>query len=214
MLQIKISLIFNVYKTLTILYSLISWGKYMCLLIAVELFTIFIKITSQRYSSVSGLQLHKALRLILKCVVNTAVVICCEITLRLTLPGPNYFDINNHTTESLCSKFGFTSLWKIKCIVLWITRMNSRHLWIRDLTSMIFCCRTYSKVTKGAGTAGKTKLDKERHKWVIREMVRDSQSSYFHHFSTFKCQFKKFAFSLSSIKSLLKFDLFLPVSII
>ena len=124
MLQVKISLIFNVYKTLTILYSLISWGKYMCLLIAVELFTIFIKITSQRYSSVSGLQLHKALRLILKCVVNTAVVICCEITLRLTLPGPNYFDINNHTTESLCSKFGFTSLWKIKCIVLWITRMK------------------------------------------------------------------------------------------
>merc|ERR1719233_594282 len=31
----------------------------------------------------------------------------------------------------------------------------------------------YAKVTKGAGTAGKSKLDKERHKWILREMVRD-----------------------------------------
>ncbi|XP_022089546.1 otoferlin-like isoform X2 [Acanthaster planci] len=29
----------------------------------------------------------------------------------------------------------------------------------------------YAKVTKGAGTAGKTKLDKERHKWLLREMT-------------------------------------------
>ncbi|XP_038056596.1 otoferlin-like isoform X3 [Patiria miniata] len=30
----------------------------------------------------------------------------------------------------------------------------------------------YAKVTKGAGTAGKTKLDKERHKWILREMTQ------------------------------------------
>ncbi|XP_071807797.1 otoferlin-like isoform X5 [Asterias amurensis] len=43
------------------------------------------------------------------------------------------------------------------------------------LQEFCYSLGTYSKVTKGAGTAGKTKLDKERHKWIIREMTALSQ---------------------------------------